>query len=170
MRSSLISLLVLCLTLLIGVAHVEAQASAGRVGCAVEGGGEVDADALCRALGRRLNRPVLRVDDARTVKHGRAVQIIGLDVEWIVAWLRNGEVDAYTRISRDFSRGREAEMIARASRALLNKRRAPKKPCVELRRKQRPNMHMDLAYPWESLKKCTRETPDVVDPWWSVKS
>jgi hypothetical protein len=149
------------------VARAEAQA-ASALTCAVEGltPGLRPAD-LCRAVGRELKRSMVWVDDARASKTGAAVQIIQGDVQWIVAFLVDGRVRAWTRVSKIEAASDQLRFLVNAARELAKVAPAIDKECVQVDpnggRKMRSS---DLTYPWAELKPCRRHSLEVVDPWW----
>jgi hypothetical protein len=121
--------------------------------------------AVCDAIGRSLGRAVQRVPDARTVKKGDSVQVLDGDVFWIAVWLRNGQVRAFTRVSKTMAQGKELSVIARAVRE-ISRTPAKVKQCVRVEPNGGRKMRSpDLAYPWVELKKCRTTFAEVPDPW-----
>jgi hypothetical protein len=154
-----------------GEAHAQvAQVAkaAPALACAVEGTERgVRASELCRALGRELGRSTTLVDDARTTKHGEAIQIIHGDVQWVVAWLANGHVRAWTRVSKIEADEDQLRFLVRAARELAKVSPALQRECVQLDPNGGQKMRSpDLTYPWAELKPCRRRSIEVVDPWW----
>lgn len=147
----------------------EAQAPKKALRCAVEAEDHILASKqVCERLGSTLQREVVRVADARSQKSGDAVQIVGGDVQWIVVWLHDGRVRAWTRISKTLAEGKELETLARATRALFAEPPASNERCVRVDPNAGRRMRaFDLAYPWAELKKCAARTAEVADPWWS---
>lgn len=143
---------------------------AGAIGCAVSGAGdEIDGDALCQKLASELGRAVVRIADART-RRGGALQVVRGDVEWFVAWLRDGEITAWTRVSQRSARGHEIETIVNASRSLAVRARDLDGRCVEVRRLLDKDVRSsDLVYPWQELYPCKGYTTDLVDPWLALR-
>jgi hypothetical protein len=168
--SRLLVLLMLLLPALLlagsDAAAQEAPAAGPRLSCAVEWQDRAPApQALCDAIGRRLGRATLRVEDARAVKRGESVQVLDGDVFWTTVWLRNGRVQAYTRVSKTMAQGKELDVLTRAVQA-LSRTPARTKGCTRVepnggRRMRSP----DLAYPWVELKRCQISRPEVADPW-----
>lgn len=145
-----------------------AQGNGKPLRCAVEDEEHIVASKrVCELLGTALHREVVRVADARTEKKGDAIQIMGGDVQWIVAWLRDGKVRAWTRISKTIAQGKELDTITRATRALLGQKLGPKERCVRVDPNGGRRMRsFDLAYPWTELKECEPRVTEVPDPWW----
>jgi hypothetical protein len=148
-------------------AQAPAAASAS-LACAVEGTprGMRTAD-LCKAVGRELTRPTALVDDARTIKRGDALQIIAGDVQFLLVWLSEGRVRAWTRVSKIEAAGDQLRYLLRATRELARVAPALDRECVQLDPNAGRKMRSaDLAYPWAELKPCQRRQVEVVDPWW----
>lgn len=143
--------------------------------CAVEGNPRpLRAADICKALERRLGRSLSSVSDARKVEHGDAVQLIHDDVQWVVIWLSDGRIRAWTRVSKLEASDNQLKFLARATEELAKSARASSSPeprCVRLDpnagHKMRSN---DLSYPWAELKPCERRLIEVVDPWWVPRS
>jgi hypothetical protein len=155
--------------LILGTARAQ-DAGAAPLRCAIEGtrGQQLPAKALCEQLGQALGRPTPWVEDARKDKRGEALQIVRDDVQWTLVLLRKGAVRAWTRVSIDDARGREAAFFSRAVRSLLKTAPKDNAPCVRLDPKDRSARSPDLVYPWSELKPCVRQVVDVVDPWWTT--
>jgi hypothetical protein len=146
---------------------VRAQAT-GSLACAVEGTprGLRTAD-LCKAVGRELSRPTLLVDDARLVKRGDALQVIAGDVQFLLVWLADGRVRAWTRVSKIEAATDQLRFLLRATRELAKVAPAVERECVQLDPNAGRKMRSpDLTYPWAELKPCQRRQVEVVDPWW----
>lgn len=148
-----------------------ASAQKAKLACAVEASKRVlSRDAFCEALGRALGRPVVPIDDAREAKQGESVQVLQSDVQWIVIWLVQGHVRAWTRVSQIEAADQQVATLVRAASALP--RSLPEPPaCVRLD----PNggyrvRSADLTYPWAELKPCKRKAIEVTDPWWQPRS
>jgi hypothetical protein len=165
--SRLLAILILLVPAVVFAGAAVAQDAAGpKLACAVEWQDRAPApQALCDAIGRRLGRATQRVEDARAVKRGDSVQVLDGDVFWTTVWLRNGRVQAYTRVSKTMAEGKELDVLTRAVQA-LSRTPARAKGCTRVepnggRRMRSP----DLAYPWVELKRCQTSRPEVADPW-----
>jgi hypothetical protein len=169
---SMLLLLVLASPLAVGAqgapplgALAPARPAAGLLACAIEWQDQKpEPQALCDAIGRTLGRAVKRVDDARAFKQGDSVQVLDGDVFWTAVWLRDGEIRAFTRVSRTAAQGREVAVLARAVREIS---RIPPKPkgCVRLDPNGGRKMRADVIYPWVELKRCHESRIEVPDPW-----
>lgn len=158
-----------CLALAAPIAVYAQPGGAARpLACAIETPQGRPAPAqLCQQLGKALNRPVRRVQDARKDTRGDAVQIIRDDVQWTVVLLQNGSVRSWTRVSAADAQGQEATFFARALRVLLRTVPKPAETCVRVVPSQNRSARApDLVYPWAELKPCVRRSIEVVDPWW----
>jgi len=150
-------------------ARVHGQAAAApALSCAVEGlTRRLKPADLCRAIGRELKRPATLVEDARATKSGAALQIIQGDVQWIVAFLVEGRVRAWTRVSNIEAAADQQRFLVNAARELAKLARTNVTECVQVDpnggRKMRSS---DLTYPWAELKPCRRHSIEVLDPWW----
>ena len=135
--------------------------------CSVEASKRVlRAADFCEALGRRLGRPVTPIDDARDAKHGDSVQVLHSDVQWIVIWLVDGHVRAWTRVSQIETAKQQLSMLVRAAIALPRNIPEPH-ACVRLDPYGGYKMRSsDLTYPWAELKPCKQRQVEVTDPWW----
>jgi hypothetical protein len=109
---------------------------------------------------------VVAIDDAREAKHGDSVQVLRSDVQWIVIWLVQGRVRAWTRVSQMEAADKQLATLVRAASALPDS--LPEPPsCVRLDPNGGYRMRStDLTYPWAELKPCKRKTIEVADPWW----
>lgn len=163
-----LALLLGCLAALLGRPNAHAQPpKRPALGCAVEASKRVlRAASFCDALGRALGRPIAAVDDARTVTRGDSVQVLRSDVQWIVIWLVDGRVRAWTRVSLIEPVAQQLSLLVRAATALSRDLPRPEE-CVRLD----PNAgykvrSSDLTYPWAELRPCKRKLVEVADPWW----
>lgn len=147
----------------------EALPGAKALACAVVGTGSTErSESLCDALGAQLGRSTVLVDDGSNVRRGDSLHIIQGDVTWTVIWLRDGDPQAFTRVSAADAAGREVLFLARASRVLIHEASKQAKGCVRVEPNGGHAMRStDLAYPWVNLKKCRAQVVDVIDPWWS---
>jgi len=149
-----------------------AQGQAGQsraLACAIDGSVRpLRASELCRALQRELGRPLTHVDDARAVKRGEAIQLIQDDVQWVVIWLVDGRIRAWTRVSKVEAADDQLRYLARATQALARSGSTSTEPsCVRLDPNAGRKMRSpDLTYPWAELSPCKRQWVEVVDPWW----
>lgn len=139
--------------------------------CAVEGSTRpLRAADICQALERRLGRSLSSVSDARDVRHGDAVQLIHDDVQWVVIWLSDGRIRAWTRVSKVEASDNQLRFLVRATQELAKSARASttsEPRCVRLDPNAGHKMRSsDLSYPWAELKPCERRLVEVVDPWW----
>jgi hypothetical protein len=167
----LLTLSVLWVGLYAAVRHAQAEAPAGTavgLACAVEGTPRgLRTAELCKAVGRELTRPTQLVDDARLIKRGEALQIIAGDVQFLLVWMSEGRVRAWTRVSKIEAANDQLRFLLRATRELAKAAPAVERECVQLDpnagRKMRST---DLTYPWAELKPCQRRQLEVVDPWW----
>jgi hypothetical protein len=146
-----------------------ADVAARSLPCAVDGSVRpLRANELCQALRHELGRPLTRVDDARSVRHGEAIQFIHDDVQWVVIWLVDGRIRAWTRVSKVEAAEHQLSFLARAAKALAKTVQAGTEPsCVRLDPNAGHKMRSaDLTYPWAELQPCKRQWVEVVDPWW----
>jgi hypothetical protein len=146
--------------------------AAASLACAVDGTPRgLRSSELCKAVGRELTRPTQLVDDARVIKQGDALQIVADDVQFVLVWLAEGRVRAWTRVSKIEAANDQLRYLLRATRELAKVAPAVERECVQLDpnagRKMRST---DLTYPWAELKPCQRRLVEVVDPWWSPTS
>jgi hypothetical protein len=162
------ALLLGCLAVFLGRPTAQAQPPPrATLACAVEASKRVlRAASFCDALGRALGRPVTATDDARSVKRGDSVQVLRSDVQWIVIWLVDGRVRAWTRVSLIEPLAQQLSILVRAATA-LPRGLAEAPECVRLD----PNAgykvrSADLTYPWAELRPCKRKLVEVADPWW----
>ena len=144
------------------------QAGAKAVPCAVDGSVRPQrATDVCRAVQKELGRALTHVDDARAVKRGDAVQFIQDDVHWVVIWLHDGRIRAWTRVSKTEAADDQVRFLARAARALSKAAEAEEPACLRLDPNAGRKMRSpDLTYPWAELARCSRRWVEVVDPWW----
>ena len=152
---------------LLGALGWAVPAQALPVACAVEATDrQLSAPGLCDALAKVIGRPVVRVEDARAT-HGESVQVIHSDVQWIVIWLVDGHVRAWTRVSKIEAARRQLHMLVSAAKALAKRLPTAKAACIRLE----PNAghkvrSAELTYPWATLRPCRQRMIEVVDPWW----
>lgn len=138
--------------------------------CAVESSARpLRAAELCQKLERELGRPLALVDDARSITRGEAVQLIQDDVHWVVIWLTDGSIRAWTRVSKLEAADDQVRFLGRALRALAKVAKVREPSCVRLD----PNAghkvaSPELTYPWAELRPCKRRQVEVVDPWWTA--
>ncbi len=146
--------------------------SAAPLRCAVEGETQILANGrVCEALGTAIGRPIIKVRDARKGTPGEAIQILEGDLQWIVVLLKNGQVRAWTRISKTYAQGKELATITRVARTLLSQKLGKNERCVRVEPNGGRRMRgFDLAYPWVELKECATRFTEVPDPWWDDPS
>ena len=153
-------------SLMLGLAWAT-PALARPVSCAVETNNrQLSAPALCNAVAKALARPVVRIDDARAAP-GESLQVIHSDVQWIVIWLVDGKVRAWTRVSKIEVAAPQLHMLVSAAKALASGVPEPAAACVRLDPNAGYKMRSpELTYPWATLRPCRRQMVEVVDPWW----
>jgi hypothetical protein len=154
--------------LITGLGLWSESASAAALPCAVDGSVRPQrAEDLCRAVQRELGRTLTTVEDARAIKRGEAVQFIQDDVHWVVIWLLDGRIRAWTRVSKTEAADDQVKFLARAARELAKAAQGDERTCVRLDPNAGHKMRStDLTYPWAELARCPRRWVEVVDPWW----